>query len=284
MTTIAYFILAHAHPEQISRLVQQLNTPHSRFYIHIDANTPDAIFTALQSQLSALENIHFIERQACRWGGFSLVDASLRLMAAANKDGFDWGVLLSGQDYPIHSNQYIEETLARSPYLGLIDIKPAPEFDIAYRYRAWHFETLNGTRLNKALQKIQRLSRKVGIERALPAPISQVYAGSQWWTLSHTACQTVLDFVAKQPQVVDFFRHTLIPDEMFFQTILMNSPLAEQLSSDARRYLEWDEGAWSPRLLKPENISQLRDSKALFARKFAADSATTQALINLHRQ
>ncbi|MBM5573160.1 hypothetical protein [Deefgea sp. CFH1-16] len=64
----------------------------------------------------------------------------------------------------------------------------------------------------------------------------------------------------------------------------MNSPLAEQLSSDARRYLEWDEGAWSPRLLKPENISQLRGSKALFARKFAADSASSQALLALHRQ
>ncbi|WP_027467652.1 beta-1,6-N-acetylglucosaminyltransferase [Deefgea rivuli] len=285
MPRIAYFILAHAHPEQLTRLVTQLNCPSVHFYIHIDANTPDAVFTAIQAQVqTSRNNITFIERQPCRWGGFSLVDASLRLIQRAMQDGFDFGVLLSGQDYPIHSNEYINNFLSSTDSLGFIDIKSASDFDVAYRYRAWHFEVLNGKTSGKILQKIQRFTRLIGLQRQLPAPLQQIHAGSQWWILSQTACQAVLDLCEQEPQLIDFFKHTLVPDEMFFQTLLMHTALAPQLTNNAMRYLEWEEGAWSPRTFKPEEISQLAEKPDLFARKFAPDLASSQALALLHSE
>ncbi|MGL4996640.1 MAG: beta-1,6-N-acetylglucosaminyltransferase, partial [Deefgea sp.] len=202
MPRIAYFILAHAQADQLARLVAQLNTPDTHFYIHIDANTPPDVFAAIESAIQATQaQSTFIDRQPCRWGGFSLVEASLRLIKIALRDGFDWGVLLSGQDYPIHSNEYISHYLANSSHAGFIDIKPPSEFDVAYRYRAWHFETLNGKKSGKALQKIQRLANACGLQRELPHPISQIYAGSQWWMLNQQACQAICDFTEKNPKV-----------------------------------------------------------------------------------
>ena len=290
MLRIAYFILAHTQAEQLARLVTQLNTPSTHFYIHIDANTPPDEFTAIQVALqTAAAKITFIERQPCRWGGFSLVDASLRLIKTALKDGFDWGVLLSGQDYPIHSNEYISHFLANSNHAGYIDIKTPSEFDVAYRYRAWHFEKLNCKqnskalqKSGKALQKIQRIANACGIQRKLPASISQIYAGSQWWMLTQPACQAIIDFTAQNTATVRFFRYTLVPDEMFFQTVLMHTKLAPQLCQNAMRHLEWEVGAWSPKTFKAEEITHLQHQPELFARKFSADPDSTEALRVLH--
>lgn len=283
MPRIAYFILAHTQAEQLARLVAQLNTPDARFYIHIDANTPPDVFAAMQAATPAAQaNIRWIARQPCRWGGFSLVDASLRLIKTALKDGFDWGVLLSGQDYPIHSNEYLNHFLANSNHAGFIDIKRPSEFDIAYRYRAWHFESLNGKKSGKALQKIQRLANACGIQRKLPPPISQIYAGSQWWMLSQQTCQATLEFIEKNPAVIQFFQHTLVPDEMFFQTVLMHTDVAPQLCHNAMRYLEWETGAWSPKTFEVQQIASLQQRPELFARKFSSDLASHNALKVLH--
>lgn len=283
MPRIAYFILAHAQAEQLARLVTQLNTPNARFYIHIDANTPTDVFAAMQSATQATQaNITFITRQPCRWGGFSLVDASLRLIEAATKDGFDWGVLLSGQDFPIHSNEYLNNFLASSNHVGFIDIKPPSEFDVSYRYRAWHFERLNGKSSGKALQKIQRLANAYGVQRKLPRSISQIYAGSQWWMLSQTACQAIIKFIENKPEVIRFFQHTLVPDEMFFQTILMHTDIAPQLCHNAMRHLEWEAGAWSPKTFKAQEIANLQHRPEPFARKFSADAESSNALKLLH--
>ncbi|QZA78754.1 beta-1,6-N-acetylglucosaminyltransferase [Deefgea tanakiae] len=285
MPRIAYFILAHAQAEQLARLVTQLNTANTHFYIHIDANTPTETYTSMKA---AVKNIHcnatFIGRQPCRWGGFSLVDASLRLIKAAIQDGFDWGVLLSGQDYPIHSNEYITEFLNSSQEAGFIELKPAAEFDVAYRYRAWHFEALNGKASGKALQKIQRWANACGIQRQLPSPLQAIHAGSQWWILSERACKTMLSWLEINPNVTAFFKRTLVPDEMFFQTVLMHTGLANKLNPKSMRHLEWNKGAWSPKTFQADEIKTLNNRPELFARKFSADVATEHALDLLHQQ
>ncbi len=279
MLRIAYFILAHAQAEQLARLVIQLNGADRHFYIHIDANTPTTVFEAMQTAIQATKaHVTFIDRQPCRWGGFSLVDASLRLIKAALSDGFDWGVLLSGQDYPIHSNQYIEFFLSESKFSGFIDLKPKHDFNVDYRYQAWHFEKLNGKKTGKLLQKIQRIANRHGLQRTLPAPISQIYAGSQWWMLKQSTCQALVEFIEENPKVVRFFQYTLVPDEMFFQTLLMHTDLAPQLCHNAMRYLEWEQGAWSPKTFAPAEIPQLEHRPDLFARKFSADLESARAL------
>jgi hypothetical protein len=279
MTTLAYLILAHAHPEQIANLVRRLHAPHVRFYLHIDANTPDTIYQAIHDTLPDEAEATFIARRPCRWGGFSLVAASLDLLRVAQNDGFGWAILLSGQDYPLQSNDAIVHTLANTRAQGFIEIKT--DFDVRYRYQAWHWEAINGTRVGKLVQKLQRGLNRIGLNRSLPSPLTQIAAGSQWWILSADAVGAVLDFIAKNPQLIHFFEHTLVPDEMFFQTVLLHTPIAQNIEPRSLRFLQWPEQAWSPRTFSLDDLPLLGTRDELFARKFAADGQLTAQMDNL---
>lgn len=276
---IAYLILAHAQPQQIGRLTRRLAAPGVRFYLHIDANTPKDSFAAMQAEVArSCAPATWIERQPCRWGGFSLVDASLRLIEAALADDCDWLVLLSGQDYPLQSNADIAARLASCNHTGFIDLRDPASFNVRYRHEAYHLEKFNGKRVGKLLQKLQRGLNRCGLRRSLPAPLTEIRAGSQWWMLSAEAGRWLLDFCRSEPQVVAFFRRTLVPDEMFFQTLLWHSPLRDRLCADPLRLIEWQDGAWSPRTFSEADLPRLLAAPQLFARKFAPDGALTKAI------
>jgi hypothetical protein len=271
---IGYLILCHAHPAQLGRLCQQISEEHTRLYIHIDANTSEHEFNAMKAATPT--DAHFIDRQRCRWGGFSLVSASLALIMAALKDDCDYMVLLSAQDFPIKSQQEIVNQLQGTT--GFIEFRrqPDPAFDIRYRYQSYHPEWLKGSLAGKLLQKIQRPINQLGLfKRSLPAPLSTIYSGSQWWCLSKRACEALIYFCEQNPSVIAFFRQTLVPDEMFVQTILMHTPLKDELINDSQHYLEWEAGAWSPRTFERSDIERLLANPALFARKFAIDGQVT---------
>ena len=59
----------------------------------------------------------------------------------------------------------------------------------------------------------------LGLKRKVPADL-QMMIGSQWWCLRRRTIEWVLDFAAKRPDVMRFFRTTWIPDETFFQTLV----------------------------------------------------------------
>jgi hypothetical protein len=274
---IAYLILCHAHPEQLGRLCQQLHHRDAHIYIHVDSNTADQTVQAMQANVPS--GAQFIHRQACRWGGFSLVSASLELIKAALKDGCDYLVLLSAQDFPLKTHEQIVAKL--SGHAGFIEFRrqPDPHFDIRYRYQSYHPERLNGRLAGKLLQKILRPLNRLGLfKRPIPAPLKAIYSGSQWWCLSANACQTLLDYCEIYPELIRFFRHTLVPDEMFVQSVLMHTPLADVLINDSLHYLEWKTGAWSPRVFEISDLPRLQTSPALFARKFSANGELSEQL------
>ncbi|MEJ2794081.1 beta-1,6-N-acetylglucosaminyltransferase [Iodobacter sp. LRB] len=274
---IGYLILSHAHPAQLGRLCQQLFAENTRLYIHVDANTAASDFAAMQA--ATPEDAQFIARQPCRWGGFSLVAATLALIDAAIKDDCDYMVLLSAQDFPLKPHAEIIRQL--NNHTGFIEFRrqPDPDFDISYRYQSYHPEALKGSFAGKLLQKIQRPLLRFGLlQRKLPASLHTIYSGSQWWCLSRRACLALIKFCLDHPDVIAYFRQTLVPDEMFVQTILMHTPVAAELINDSQHDLEWESGAWSPRTFTPDDLPRLLASSSLFARKFAADGEVSGLL------
>jgi hypothetical protein len=59
----------------------------------------------------------------------------------------------------------------------------------------------------------------------------------------------------------------LIPEEIFFQTVLVNSPLRETLVNRALHYTAWPGGP-HPKTLGVEDFPTLAASDVLYARKF----------------
>jgi hypothetical protein len=97
------------------------------------------------------------------------------------------------------------------------------------------------------------------------------FGGSSYWCLARDCIEYVHRFVHENRAFVNWFKTVDVPDEIFFQTILMNSSLAVNLVNDDLRYMEWpvpDSG--SPSILRVEAFERFIRSPKLFARKFDA--------------
>jgi hypothetical protein len=68
-------------------------------------------------------------------------------------------------------------------------------------------------------------------------------------------------------EIYKFFKYTWAPDELFFQTVLYNSPLLKDIENRSLWYIDWRTNG-PPKTLSLEDISPLRQTDALFARKF----------------
>jgi hypothetical protein len=70
------------------------------------------------------------------------------------------------------------------------------------------------------------------------------------------------------------YRYSLMADEQFFQTALMNSALRHMVLSDSMHYVDWtvDPG---PRVFGLDDFAALAQSGKLFARKFDTESDAT---------
>ena len=91
------------------------------------------------------------------------------------------------------------------------------------------------------------------------------------WALTGETLKWLMRFVAERPDVLNFFRHTKMPDETFFQTVLLSSSLAGTVNNEQLHYLDWSAGSAHPGTLTAADLPQLRASGMLFARKFDAD-------------
>ena len=120
---IFYLIQAHKNPSQVKRLIEVLSVQNAYFVIHIDLKSEIKQFT----DVIKLKNVIFVKNRIdCIWGDYSQVLASLIMMREIDNlepEPNDRVVLLSGQDYPIKSNQFIIQFFNEHKDTCFIDIE-----------------------------------------------------------------------------------------------------------------------------------------------------------------
>lgn len=284
---IAYIILAHRYPQQVVRLVQRLNSPDAAFVIHLDSKMDAASAGAVHNGLAALPNVAYLPRISGDWGIWPIVQTTvdgLKLIRRQQPQT-DYAVLLSGQSYPLRSNAVIAETLAHLEGKTCMTHKPIPRADWPHdgldRIEKWHFYW-RGRRFvfpehrsfrHPVLKPLLEMGWSAGVrllpmKRRFPAGYAP-YGGSQWWCMGRQAIEYVCNFVEHNRRFVRYFHYTYIPDEMFFQTVLINSPLRDQVIDDDLHYIDWSKPV-RPATLTVADLEAMLDSPDLFARKFDA--------------
>jgi hypothetical protein len=239
--------------------VHRLADDDVRFFVHVDSKTDDAAHRRMVDGVADLDTVTFLERHACHWGGFGHVQASLKGLTAIIEQGVDpdYVILLSGQDYPIKPNRAIREFLrernGRSAFMHFPLPTPNWAGGGVPRYRDWHLRW-RGPHI------------RLPLRRELPLGLAP-WGGSAYWIFSRAALETVHAFVAEHPEYVRFFRHVDIPDELFFQTILLNSAVAPECDDIRLHYTEWGRTP-APAILLEDDYPHLVASPCLFARKF----------------
>ena len=240
-----------------------LNNGSFDFYIHVDKK----LDMDTHKELFDVPNVYFIaDRVDIKWAGFSTVEAALngvRQITASNVK-YEFINLITGQDYPIKSAEYISKFLKDNIGKEFILYK---DFETEWseaneRVNRYHFTemTFKGhTRLEKIVNMFMG-------KRKFPLDV-RLYGKETFWTLSMQCAQYVVNVIDTNPQLKRFLKYTWGSDEFIFQTIIMASPFKDNVVNKNYRYIDWPPGESRPKVLLTEDFDNMMASDSIFARK-----------------
>lgn len=290
----AYLIIAHNKWHQLGILLSLIDDSRNDIYVHIDKRAKD--FTeSIKKKL--MDSVHFsklifIPRKNVYWADYSVADVELDLMAAASKsERYTYYHLLSGQDLPIKSQNYIHDFFKNENHefiAMVIDGEDYVEKHTCY----YHPFVGNAFYRNcKPLKAIDRgcmyVQKILGLKRIYDKnlPIS---TGWQWFSITDNFCQYVL---AHRLFIEKMFRYTLDVDEKFMGTMMNKLGQYERLyhlnkfgggdtgyRKGCLRKIDFYKGKkkaapyiWGTNDTVENDYQELIGSDCLFARKFDED-------------
>lgn len=263
-------LLIQAH-QDISYFIKLAKIqPNVNFYVHMDAKSdyfPDA-------ETAQLANVFLLSnRVSVRWGGFSQIEATLKLFekAFAYEDNAYFH-LVSGEDVVLQPFEVIEKQWQqRFDFQAMMTCEMAAQYAYRFIMDSPHADSNWQRQLTgKIITKLQQ-----GVAKVKPYH-SPIYFGSQWFSVTREDWEKIVPFT---DEYSDFFRHKLVPDEHFFQT-LITEKLTNQirLSNDNRRQIIFDKNVNngnSPIYLDLLKLERAKFDGYWFARKVKKDVALT---------
>jgi Core-2/I-Branching enzyme len=258
--SIAYLILVHRFPEQFKRLFRAIYHPNNHYLINVDKKSGLALFTDIELFLSDFPNAHIIESGKVVWGGYSMVQSELDGMKYLLELNLNWDffINLSGQDFPLKTQAYIHEFLAKNRNSNFIKIANQAKI---------RPDTMN--RIENYFEETDTGFSNISYKRPFLTGVTS-YIGGQWMILTRDCC----DFICNSYEVEqfeDFYQNTLIPDESFFQTVMMNTSFSGHIVNDDKRAIIWiPDGIIKlrPKTFTEADLDFLLAGDNLFARKF----------------
>lgn len=275
----AFLILAHDQPYHLYRLCRAL-APIGHCYVHFDPSS--GVCPRLPAGTTVLPHPIVVNH-----GGFSLTRAMLMLLEYALADAGSSATFtyLSGRDYPIKTNREIAEFLSANRsrnFMNFYELAPGSAFHhhISKFYFVDQRRGLPAPFRGPAFHA-ERVLRRLVPRRPFPLG-HRVYRGSQWMTLTRSSAEHIVRFrhTEEGMEYERYFRHSWGSDEMYFQTVLLNSAEATRCMgfeggtpSDNENkvylhYVDWDPKRERPALLDMRDLEPLLASQYLFARKF----------------
>lgn len=275
-TRTAFILQIHKNPEQVNKFISQLIV-HDKadVYVHIDQKSA----AALKGKIVTGPNVTILDKSVdCVWGDISQVDTTLLLMKAvlASKKQYDFICLRSGQDLLVKEG--LEGFLQENKEKAFLTIRKMNRSELGLMRINWpkvmrkRYTTAHPIRIYRRL--LLSLYRR-GINlfpnlRKWPKEYS-FYKGSQWFTIPLDVAKYMMEFLNDNKWYYRYFNNTLVPDESFFHTLIMNSPYRANVINNNLFLLKWGETLSdrnSPQDLTMEDLPLIENSDQFFARKF----------------
>jgi len=265
---VGHIILAHKGSEQIMRLIRAVNTQNSFVIIHLDKKTNSREFDSL----GKLPNVHFVKnRLSVNWGGFSQISAVINSIELLLKicPNTNYINLLSGQDYPVRKISEFHEYLTNNPKLAFMEFFEEDDpWVVSAHDRFNHYHLSDNFFFGK--YRVEKIMDLILPKRRFPNGFKLV-GKSQWFTIDQESASYIIKIFKSDRRLVECFRYSWGADELFFQSLLYNSPLKDKLVNKNLRYIDWSEGKSSPKLLGISDTPMFQNGDYFFARKFDID-------------
>jgi len=272
----AVLVTAYTNISHLYTLIDSLSSDYI-FYIHIDkkSDISDRDF----EKLSCKKNVALVSsKYKVNWGSINHLKAILFLLEKSFEDAaIEYFHLITGHDFPIKSSSEITSFLEKSSGKDFFEYNKLPYnkwdnggYDRILYYNLYDcFNGRNGWK-NAFIKKFISLQKALGLKRKFPTDFpDELYGGSTYWSLSRKSVEYILDFTRNNKWYLQRFKYTFCSEEIFFQTLLLNSPLRDKAVNDNKRYIVWEERNGNfPANLDESDYNNIAASDAFFARKF----------------
>jgi hypothetical protein len=278
---IAYLITAYKYPHLFKRMFKAIYDRQNLYLVHIDLKSERSFHEEIGHFLSGFPNARMMKSYDWIYGGYSAIQIQLKAMQELLNEDWDFFINLTGQDFPLKTQAFMRDYLKRERLHNFMQIRDMDTVWKQSRFRTrWYFVELQ-------TGSVPLLRRK----RVWPLPIPRSYptgyrryGGLTWFILNREFCE-YLCFDTTHNELKEFLKHTYIPEEEFFHTVIMRSPFKDTVVNDNKRLLMWKGhrilGFYYSRLrtLTMEDVDALIASEAFFARKF--DEAVDSQIIDV---
>lgn len=245
-------------------------------YIHIDKKSK--ISNIEFENLKKYTNVILLSQKfKVNWGGFNHLKSILYLINEALKNpNIYYFHLISGHDFPIKKKSDFIEFFNNNDK-EYIDYFNMPKIGYADngnmdRIEYYNLFDLFNSKINKQKSLINifiKIQKRLGIKRSIPSKMPKLYGGSTWWSLTRECIKYVSDYTKKNKSLLYRFKYTLCSEEIYFQTIIMNSNFVSKVTNDNLRYIDWEyRNGNNPANLDYTDYEKIFKTGAFFARKF----------------
>lgn len=269
----AICIQCHYKPEIVNFWINNLPSNDFDFYIHVDKKSDIADLIVHKT------NVTFVDRVDVRWGQYSQVLATLNLLNSANSKNYSYVHLISGNDILIKSPK---------DFLKFFDDNEGHEYiqsvEIGYGKCTWSWGGLDRYSVYYPLWMIKRPSNKIfrlirvayreivmrsKIFMRKNQPVETFYGGSSWFSITGKMVKWIIEYLDSNPAYLEFFKHGVCVDEVFFSTLARLSPYSENISNNHLRFMDWNNNRKSsgPIELTVNDWNRIENSGMVFARK-----------------
>jgi len=298
--SLAFLILVHEGQSRdfLERLVGQLARPEHYIMIHVDAKAPQDLHAFVEKLSKATTSGNVRSQQPPRevsWGGSSM----LQVMIEGVKSLLGWSgewkhvFVVSGSDFPVKSVDHMSRVMNT--------FGPSSHFEIFNQLPRY----IRHRGADNAWVECDNFVYKVGSDRPQPRGI-EIWGGSSWVTLSKDFSQWLTECLYKWSErdpanffrtkeggaevppmcrtatdFLDYSENVLSAEELYFQTVFMNSHHCTNLDTRYLRWVHWLDGKqgehcgeyadWcgkSPALVELQQVRTAMGMPAFFARKF----------------
>lgn len=266
---IAILITVYKNENQLNNLIEHLSKD---FDIYIHADKRSSVYVKKSSKVS------IYREYKSYWGSFNTVLAVLLLLKEASEKNYDRYIQITGQDLPIKSNKFIIDFFEKHRNVEFIEYFKLPSenwknggIDRIRKYWGKEPSRLFG------YEKHIAILTKIGLALIYKMPVAflfyreiqyQFYGGSNYMDLTNHCVKKILKFLEGNPEYLNRFKYTYIPEEIFFHTIIMNLKLDTIIENRVLRFVDWKNGPDYPKTLTIDDYQRVMNSENIFARKF----------------
>ena len=269
----AYLVMAHNQYDILITTLRLLDHDNNSFYIHIDRKSNNVPWDEIKGATKK-SKIIFVDRISVNWGGYSQIQCTMNLLKNAVKGNYDYYHLISGVDLPIKTKHQILDYFENHENVQYVHFEQS-QMQEKYldRIKTWYIFQEGAKNhktcamLGKCLKKMQAMLR---IDRTKRTQ-EEIQFGASWFSITHSLAKYALE---QEPWVHNIFKCGCCVDEMWLQSVIVNSPFKNELVHNAfsgeymscLRYVDWKRG--TPYVFRISDFQDLITSPYLFARKF----------------